>query len=155
MTKTKIIALNLIALILFGADRIFKNYLRLHPNTIWQVSQGFLRDFFDIRFWQNHNAAFSLPLGSLSGQIFPWLVAVIIMVIVAYLIEAYRDKNLSLILFLILIIAGAYSNLLDRIFYGGVIDYLNFNFWPVFNLADVMITVGVVGWATHLLFSKK
>lgn len=53
-----------------------------------------------------------------------------------------------------LIAGGAIGNLYDRLFYGYVVDYLDFRVWPVFNLADTCITVG-----TALLvlgaFSKK
>ena len=42
-----------------------------------------------------------------------------------------------------LILGGAFSNLFDRIWYGYVIDYLDLRVWPVFNLSDTAITVGV------------
>lgn len=40
-------------------------------------------------------------------------------------------------------LGGALGNLLDRLRLGGVVDFLDFHFWPVFNLADVAIVVGV------------
>jgi signal peptidase II len=44
-----------------------------------------------------------------------------------------------------LIIGGALSNLIDRLFRGGVVDFINFNFGlPIFNLADIFICLGVV-----------
>jgi signal peptidase II len=42
-----------------------------------------------------------------------------------------------------LILGGAFSNLFDRIFLGYVVDYLDFRIWPVFNLADTCISVGI------------
>ncbi|KKP36142.1 MAG: Lipoprotein signal peptidase [candidate division TM6 bacterium GW2011_GWF2_32_72] len=55
-----------------------------------------------------------------------------------------------------LIIAGSFSNLLDRIIYGGVVDFIVINIgnwnWPAFNIADTAIVVGV---ATILLLSFK
>ncbi|MBI4668488.1 MAG: signal peptidase II [Elusimicrobia bacterium] len=44
---------------------------------------------------------------------------------------------------LILILAGAFGNILDRLIRGYVVDFLDFKVWPVFNLADAMITAGV------------
>lgn len=41
-----------------------------------------------------------------------------------------------------LIVGGALGNLVDRILYGAVVDFLDFHFWPVFNLADSAITLG-------------
>lgn len=40
------------------------------------------------------------------------------------------------------ILGGAIGNLIDRIFYGEVIDFLNFAYWPVFNIADSFIIIG-------------
>lgn len=43
------------------------------------------------------------------------------------------------------IIAGGVSNLIDRFRFGYVVDFINFGFLPVFNLADIFITIGVLG----------
>ncbi len=40
--------------------------------------------------------------------------------------------------------AGLIGNLIDRVSYGYVIDFINFKFWPVFNVADMMIVLGVI-----------
>jgi len=47
-----------------------------------------------------------------------------------------------------LILAGAIGNLIDRLFFGYVIDFLDFRIWPVFNVADSAITAGAIllGW---------
>lgn len=42
-----------------------------------------------------------------------------------------------------LILGGALSNLVDRVMYGGVIDFIGSKYWPTFNLADIFIVVGV------------
>lgn len=57
-----------------------------------------------------------------------------------------KDRNRGFVVNLAygLIIGGALSNLFDRIVYGYVIDYLDFRVWPVFNVSDACITVGVV-----------
>lgn len=43
-----------------------------------------------------------------------------------------------------LILSGGSSNLIDRVFYGCVIDFIDLKFWPVFNLADIYITIGAI-----------
>ena len=45
---------------------------------------------------------------------------------------------------LILIITAGISNILDRVFYGGVVDYIDIQILPVFNISDTMITVGAI-----------
>lgn len=44
---------------------------------------------------------------------------------------------------LALIIGGALGNIYDRVIHGYVIDFIAFSFWPVFNLADIFLSVGV------------
>lgn len=68
-----------------------------------------------------------------------------------------KDHNKNFIihnsLFLILITAGALSNLIDRLRFGCVIDFIDLKFWPVFNLADIFITVGA-GLLLYTVFRK-
>ena len=49
-----------------------------------------------------------------------------------------------------LILGGAMGNLIDRVRFGGVVDFLDFRIWPVFNLADSCITVGAILLAVSL-----
>jgi len=55
------------------------------------------------------------------------------------------------ILAIILILTGAISNILDRLMFGCVIDFIDLGFWPVFNLADVYITIGGIILISHNL----
>jgi len=47
--------------------------------------------------------------------------------------------------FYLMIIGGALANLVDRILFGSVTDFIAFSFWPIFNVADSAITLGVIG----------
>ena len=42
-----------------------------------------------------------------------------------------------------LILGGAVGNLIDRIYFGYVIDFIDFRIWPVFNIADISVVIGV------------
>ncbi len=55
----------------------------------------------------------------------------------------------------VLILGGAVGNWLDRIRYGAVIDFLDFRIWPVFNLADTAITIGVFLYLLDFLGNRK
>lgn len=55
---------------------------------------------------------------------------------------------------LVLITGGVIGNLADRIFLGHVIDFIDFGFFPVFNIADSAITIGVLIWLILILKKK-
>ena len=52
-------------------------------------------------------------------------------------------------------LGGALGNLIDRLRFGHVIDFLDFRVWPVFNLADSAIVVGAIVLIYFLLFASK
>ena len=54
----------------------------------------------------------------------------------------------------ILIMSGAIGNLIDRVFFGYVTDFIYFHFFPAFNIADMAVSVGAVLLAYCLLFKK-
>jgi len=54
----------------------------------------------------------------------------------------------------ILIISGLLGNLVDRVFRGFVIDFLDLHWWPVFNLADSCIVIGVIWLAAIILLDN-
>jgi len=66
----------------------------------------------------------------------------------------HNKNRKSYNIFLSLILAGALGNLVDRVFFGYVIDFLDFRIWPVFNIADSAISIGAIllGWS--ILFKK-
>ena len=108
----------------------------------------FLAPFFNLVLVFNKGAAFSF-LASAPGWQTPLLAAIAIAAsaVIAYLIL----KNLNKRLFcfgLALILGGAIGNLIDRLRFGQVVDFLDFHalgwHWPAFNVADSAITVGAV-----------
>ena len=67
--------------------------------------------------------------------------------------KEYKFLPLSLML----ILAGAWGNAIDRLIRGYVVDYFEFTFfsWPVFNVADIYVVVGTVLLAVLLIFVIK
>ncbi len=56
---------------------------------------------------------------------------------------------------LALILGGAAGNWIDRVRYGAVVDFLDFRIWPVFNVADSAITIGVGLYLLHFLKNER
>lgn len=53
------------------------------------------------------------------------------------------------------VVGGALGNLVDRLRFGAVVDFLDFRMWPVFNLADVGIVLGIAALGYHFIFSAE
>jgi len=133
----KIIKLNILAVFLFVVDRISKwlalNLLPQEGIFIVPKTTGFILE-------RNQGVAYSIPL---TGPILIVVILLIIGFLIFLLRRAYRKKELPIILGLTFIIVGAFSNFLDRIRYDYVVDMVVLTIWPAFNLADVMIMVGI------------
>ena len=102
-----------------------------------------IKNFFSIYYVKNTGAAFSI-LGNQT------LLLIVVSCLCLIIIKEYikKEKNITTLsmLSLGLIVGGTLGNLFDRIIYHAVIDYLAFDIFkysfPVFNLADIAITVG-------------
>ncbi len=66
-----------------------------------------------------------------------------------------RPSGVIVNLALGLICAGAMGNLIDRIFYGKVIDFLDFRIWPVFNIADASVVIGIILVIVFYIFTNE
>lgn len=100
---------------------------------------------FHLTLVHNTGVAFGLLAGQ--GSMVMAITSVLILVLLATNRRAQPAPLLSWGMGLIL--GGAIGNLIDRVRFGAVIDFLDFRVWPVFNLADSCITVGaiLVAWA--------
>ena len=76
------------------------------------------------------------------------------MVVIAFVFFRSGGTSNLLAISLTMQLGGAIGNLIDRIAYGYVVDFVDFRFWPVFNVADSSITIGFVALAVALLFGK-
>ena len=104
---------------------------------------------FNLTYVRNTGAAFGIFAGS--AEIFrrPFLILVSILAsgFIISLLRRLEDRQQGLLSALAFVLGGAIGNLIDRIFYGEVIDFLDVYWrdyhWPAFNIADSFITVGV------------
>jgi len=69
-------------------------------------------------------------------------ITILIIAIIIYYLKDIKDRNLAITISLIL--GGAFGNLVDRIFYGAITDFIKISIWPVFNVADACISVGAI-----------
>ncbi len=114
----------------------------------------------DLTHVRNTGAAFGLLAGHRRalGSYILIVFSLIAIVFVIHLLRRLSDADTGLILSLTFILAGALGNLVDRLFYGEVIDFLdvywNGYHWPAFNVADSFITVGAVLCLWFLMRTK-
>ncbi len=118
-----------------------------------------LLPFFNLRLAYNTGAAFSF-LGNAGGWqrwFFAGISALVISVLVVWM-RRLKPEQWQLSVAFALIIGGALGNLIDRLVYGHVIDFIDVYYktwhWPTFNVADSAITVGaglllLDAWVTH------
>ena len=111
------------------------------------VNQTFviIKNFFSITLVHNIGAAFSILSGSRILLILIGIAAIIGLILYIRKLELVDDIDIFVYS---LLIGGIVGNLIDRIVYGYVIDYLSFNFgnyfFPIFNFADICIVVSII-----------
>ena len=101
-----------------------------------------------------HN--FGISFGLFSGLISPWLLIILGLLVVGFIFYLMKSASDTLEEWsLLIIISGALSNIIDRIFNGYVIDFIYFHykdfFWPAFNFADIYITIGIIMIVINIL----
>lgn len=113
-----------------------------------------IRDVFHLTYVHNPGGAF----GILAYRTWFFVVAALVVTgLILGFLRHIQPGNTWLSVALALQMGGTLGNLLDRIRQGYVIDFLDFRFWPVFNLADTSIVVGVflLLWQLPRIFKKK
>ncbi|MDR1361251.1 MAG: signal peptidase II [Rickettsiales bacterium] len=116
-----------------------------------------ITSFFNLVFTWNPGTSFSLfrALGESAPIVIVVLTGIIIGFLCQYLFSrAHNSERLPLAL----IIGGAFGNLIDRVRFGAVIDFLDFHWkawhWPAFNVADICICIGVCLLILNLILKK-
>jgi len=115
---------------------------------------------FNLTYVRNTGAAFGIFAGSHEAFRLPFLISVSVLAIgfIFIMLRRLREGENGLISALSLILGGAIGNLIDRIVYGEVIDFLDVYWsnyhWPAFNVADSCITVGVIITLYFLITAK-
>jgi signal peptidase II len=158
MLQNKFTRLIIVAGLVVLADQITKalviKYVPLHKNI------SIITGIFDITHILNPGGAFGL-MADMSAVVrtvvFLFLSSLAVGLILYFYIKTPRDFFFLSSAFA-LIFGGAIGNLIDRVRFGVVVDYLDFYIgkyhWPAFNIADSAITVGLFIFIYHLVFKK-
>ncbi|MQG38487.1 MAG: signal peptidase II [SAR202 cluster bacterium] len=94
--------------------------------------------------------------GLLQGQTILLIVASLIaLIFLIYIYNEYTKGNIILRIALGLQLGGAISNLSDRLAFGAVTDFISVGWWPVFNIADSSIVVGITILISGILYREK
>ncbi len=120
-----------------------------------------IKDFFHITYIENSGISFGM-LGQIDHPAKRWIllgiVLLAIVMILVYWIKYGKGKPVYS-LSCGLIIGGALGNFIDRLVTGRIVDFLEFGIknsrFPVFNIADSAVTVGVTIFIIYMLFSKE
>ena len=125
----------------FSLDRATKIFFSQLLSA--RESLPIIRHVFHITLLHNTGIAFGLFKDQGSVFIIIPLMAVVLLVFNIYYYRQNNEViNRTYIVSFSLILGGALGNLMDRIVYGHVIDFIDFRIWPVFNIADSAITIG-------------
>lgn len=150
----RIIPMGLLSIVLILVDQLTK-YMIVKSMEIGE-SISIIGDILKITSHRNYGAAW----GMLQNQMmFFYIITVIVLIALCYFYFKEAADNLLMQSGLMLIFAGAIGNFIDRLFRGNVVDFIdtkiiNYDF-PIFNVADSCLTIGVFILLYELLFNQK
>jgi signal peptidase II len=120
-------------------------------NLSYHQSIPVIKGIFHLTLIHNRGAAFGILKNQVPLFIF---ISVFAIILIYFHLKDNKDRK-SYTIALSLVLAGALGNLIDRLFFGYVIDFLDFRIWPVFNVADSAITIGAILLAFSILLEPK
>ena len=139
----------LVLLLCVAADQAVKYYVVSH--LALYESAPLVPGLVELLYIQNTGGGFSILTGH------TWLLTVVtaaLMAGIAYLLVKKAFSHPLAMWTLTVILGGGLGNLIDRIRLGYVVDMFNFQFmsYPVFNVADILVVCGVIGFAAYYMF---
>jgi len=135
-----------LSLIILVLDQITKTWVSTHLSFNQPVN---ILPYFDLRLLHNSGAAWSI-LADQGGwqRWFLSLLAIIVSIVIMVWLTRLDSKQRWLACGLALILGGALGNVMDRIIFGYVVDFIDIYYqawhWPAFNIADIGISIGAV-----------
>lgn len=149
----------LLSFIIIAFDQISK--ILIVKNLSENGAVSIFGDLLYFRFIYNEGGAMGTSVGP--SWVYTILTLVALVFIIRYFLSSQVDGYVSKIS-LSLILGGAVGNLIDRVFYGKVVDFIDFDFpdipylnlyrWFTFNIADAAITIGLILFALSIIIKK-
>ncbi|MDI6786156.1 MAG: signal peptidase II [bacterium] len=155
-SKKKTAIFYLSCLLVIFLDQLSKYFIRY----TFQLGDGvcIVKNIFSICYIKNQGIAFGLLANFKEIFIYVNIVLVIIFIFIYQKIKRQMNQIIISLIFG-LIIGGAISNIMDRILFNGVVDFLDIGWkkirWPAFNLADMSICTGMVLLCFFILREDK
>jgi len=139
-----------IILILTICDQLLKSWVT--SSIVLGGSKQLIPGIIELTNLRNSGAAWSIFEGQ---QTFFTIITIIAIIVIGYFIWQYR-KNIPMLIGLSLIMAGTIGNFIDRLRQGYVVDMFETTFinFPIFNLADMCLTLGVI-WLIICILKEK
>ncbi|MFZ0389171.1 MAG: signal peptidase II [Calditrichia bacterium] len=159
-----------IVISVLALDQLTKILARVYLQPVHSVSV--LGDFFRLTYVENPGIAFGIRV---NNKVFFTILSLIAVAVIFYYLLILREKHFLRFSFAI-ILGGAVGNLLDRFLYGRVVDFFDFDFfniqmpsfkflffefhgyymdrWPVFNIADVAVSIGMILIIFYTIFDS-
>ena len=146
----------IIVLLIFVLDRVTKIYL-LNLQENGTDIDFYINSFLNFNLHMNTGIGFGLI--SLEANIYYHLLTFVIAMINIFLLYLLWKSKDIYSYFIAFIVGGALGNLFDRINYYAVPDFIDLHIgnyhWFLFNVADIFITVGIIGFLVTELFKKE
>lgn len=145
--QSKTLGYILLIAFLIAVDQIVKGFVETRMDLFQSIE---LWHFIKLTYIHNTGAAF----GILNGSRILFVLFTLALLIVAVLVwrKPWMKRYYCAVS---LIIGGALGNCIDRIFRGYVVDFIDFTYWPVFNIADIAVVCGTVLLAVLILTGKE
>jgi signal peptidase II len=121
-------------------------------------STSIVGDILRLTYVRNPGGAFSLTYGNQQIMI---VITILVIALLVYLIVrgTIRPEKLPGKIALVMVFSGAFGNLIDRLMLGEVTDFIDMGIgihrWPVYNLADIYITLGMIILFAGFVFEKE
>ncbi len=130
-------------------DQGSKMWARHALKPIYPSVMSIIPGYFELRYSENPGSAFGLFRGLPGARYLLFAVGIAALFIVANILRRAKPDAMRLAMELGLLAGGALGNVIDRVLYGRVTDFVVWRYgmheWPTFNIADAALVVGVIG----------